>query len=265
MRVTVERMYKYCKENSIKLLSNYNSDFWTDYKSNYDKFDKIFKRLFASFYPLSDDYEDVESAVEDFVEDVFNHLLINDKKYSELYRINVLDDSTYSMLDNYNVTETMSRTTQDSGSATSGARTDTSTVNTGSHTDNNSLSYGATRTKTLNGVSPFDDAHLGSSGSHISVADMYDNTSSVTESESHTDTQGMTYGAQTDTSNVTKGAQTDSTTNNGSENYTLTRVGNIGVQTPTDILDKHKNFWSVFEFYNFIFMEIAKELLLIGG
>ncbi len=93
---------------------------------------------------------------------------------------------------------------------------------------------------------------------------MYDNTSSATETDSHTDTNTIQYGAQTDSASVVKGAQSDATSNTGTESYTLTRVGNIGVQTPTDILDKHKNVWSKYEFYEFIFREIADALLMIG-
>lgn len=247
------------------MLSEYTADFWAEYKTNYKVYDRAFKRLFSSFYPFDEDSRDIETVVENFQDSVYAHLLLNDKKYSELYRINVLDDSTYSMLDNYNVTETMQRTTTDSGSIVQGQRVDNSTVNTGAHTDSNSYTYGSTRTKTLNGVSPYDEEHQGSSGSHISVADMYDNNSSITEEESHTDSSSSTYGAQADTSQVTKGSQTDTTSNNGSENYTLTRVGNIGVQTPTDILDKHRTFWSAYEFYEYIFKEISSELLSIGG
>ena len=50
---------------------------------------------------------------------------------------------------------------------------------------------------------------------------------------------------------------------NGTEEYTLTRKGNIGVQTGADILKRHYDFWRPYEFYSFIFGEIAKELLIV--
>lgn len=265
MTKTVEDMYNYCKANNVELLSNYNADFWADYRTNFGQYDFLFRRLFRSFvYFMQPQSNNISELVDDFRLEVKTHLLVNDKKYSELYRINVLDDSTYSMLDNYNVTETLNRSTSENGTVNSGQRTDTSSNTSGAHTDSNSAVMGATKTKTLNGISPYNEEHQGSSGTHISIADMYDNTSSATETDSHTDTNTIQYGAQTDSASVVKGAQSDTTSNTGTESYTLTRVGNIGVQTPTDILDKHKNFWTKFEFYEFIFREIADALLMIG-
>lgn len=59
------------------------------------------------------------------------------------------------------------------------------------------------------------------------------------------------------------GAREDTTTGSGTEKYTLTRKGNIGVQTATDMLRKHNDFWKPYEFYDMIFKDICKELLII--
>ena len=55
-----------------------------------------------------------------------------------------------------------------------------------------------------------------------------------------------------------------SQTNSGTENYTLTRKGNIGVTAATDVMQKHVDFWSKFNFYHYVFGVIAKELLTVG-
>ena len=61
---------------------------------------------------------------------------------------------------------------------------------------------------------------------------------------------------------MTKGVQNNTHTGNDKETYTMSRVGNIGTMTGTDILRKHSDYWTHYEFYTYIFREIAKELLL---
>ena len=69
---------------------------------------------------------------------------------------------------------------------------------------------------------------------------------------------------------ISSGARSDSQqygsqTNSGSENYTLTRKGNIGVMTSSDVIQKHIGLWESFNFYHYVFGVIAKELLTVGG
>lgn len=309
MKVTVKQIYNYCKAHNTKMLSNYTSTFWNEYKSNSTRYDFLFMRLFKSFEYIETDFETLDDAVEDFISSVYAHLLVNDKKYSELYRINVLDDSTYSMLDNYNLTETMTKQDSNSVTLSVGEQTDSSSQSVGERTDSNSQSVGArtdqltmvrdthtdtlttdldeVRTKQLNGVSPFDRATPDSGTGGVSVGGMYDATSSDTQTNPRTDVSTQEYGqhtdtdtnvvgaqtvtgsnvvgAQTVTGSVTNGSRTDHTTGSSNESYTLTRVGNIGIQTPTDILDKHRTFWSAFEFYEYIFQQLSYDYLEIGG
>lgn len=67
-------------------------------------------------------------------------------------------------------------------------------------------------------------------------------------------------GARSDGGSAITGSQT----NSGTENYTLTRKGNIGVSTATDMMRKHVDFWENFNFYHYVFGIIAKELLTAG-
>lgn len=91
----------------------------------------------------------------------------------------------------------------------------------------------------------------------------------------HVDTEGQridttsqrqdTKGQRQDTS----GSRTDTTLQHvdthENDEWTLTRKGNIGVQTAGDILRIHTEFWTeTYKFMNMIFDDIAKELLMIG-
>lgn len=225
---TVKDMYKYTSDNTLKLLSDYNADFWADYKTNYARYDKLFCRLYRSwFYFLQEHDETIAQITTNFTADVYAHLLLNEKKYSELYRINVIDDTKYSLLDNYDMTESMDRDTTSNNTNTYGQRTDQD--NTGMQT------YSEEKTVAAYNESSYqpDNNTTGSTGSR---------------QDSHI-----------------KGSQSDTLNNTGTEDYTLHRYGNIGVSTATDMMAKAKDFWTVWEFYEMIFRDIARELLMIGG
>lgn len=227
---TVKDMYDYAHSNNLKLLSNYNADFWEEYINNSTRYDKLFRRLFLSFkYFLQDKNDSLETITTDFIDDVYNHLMMNSKKYSELYRINIVSDDDYSITDNYNMIEVMDK---------DGSKDDMITL--GERTDSNNVQVGAQTSTQNNTVSPFDSENF-----------YNDNASSFNN------------GARTDTGTTVKGLEEDSTNTQYEENYTLTRRGNIGIQTATDIMQKHVQFWDIWNFYEFIFKEIAKELLII--
>lgn len=227
---TVKDMYDYAHSNNLKLLSNYAGDFWEEYINNSSRYDKLFRRLFLSFkYFLQDNNDSLENITTEFIDEVYNHLMLNDKKYSELYRVNILEDENYSIVDNYNVTEVMDK---------DGSRDDKITL--GSRTDTTNTTIGAQTSSQNNTVSPFDSENF-----------YNDNASSFNN------------GARSDSGTSVKGLEEDSNNTQYEENYTLTKKGNIGIQAPVDILNKHKMFWNVWEFYEYIFKEIAKELLII--
>ena len=220
---TVKELYEYSSDNNQKLLSNYNSTFWSDYNTNYQRYDSIFERFFSSFEYLRSKDDDVSVAFNKFTNDVYNHLLINDKKYSELYRVNVISDDIYSLTENYDITETMDKDISDENENSYGAREDT-----------NSNTSGSTSTGK---VSPYDSENY------------------------YNDNQLLEEGENEGT--FTKGAQSDTLNKTYAEDYTMRRHGNIGVQTVTDMLKKHRDFWSVWDFYEYIFKDIAKELLIV--
>lgn len=219
--ITVNDMYTYANANNVKLLSNYNADFWSDYRTNYARYDKLFKRLYKSFiYFMQEKGESVAEITTNFADDVLSHLMLNTKKYEELYRINELSDASYSLLDNYNVSESLVKN---------------ETFNKGARTDSTSSTLGEQSSTNTKEVSPYDTENF------------YNDSESTQLLSDRTDTGSFTSGAQADTS---------------SENYTLTKKGNIGVMTGSDMLEKHKRFWNMYEFYSYIFGEIAQELLM---
>ena len=226
---TVNDMYKYANANNMLLLSNFNATFWQDYINNHSRYDKLFRRLYYNFrYFMQEcdtDLDDIADITTEFIDDVYNHLMANKKKYEELYRIHVITDEEYSITDNYHIIETMDRDTTSTDDNVYGARTDTDVRGNQSNT-------------TESDVSPYDNENFYNEGK-------------VTD----------TIGSRTDS--LTKGSHTDALANTGTEDYTMTRRGNIGVQTGTEMLDKHNRYWDKYKFYEYIFACICADLLLV--
>ena len=247
----VKDIYASAKNNNRKLLSEYGSDFWAGYKANYQYFDRLFMKKYASLIPIDQDYsEGVQSIQEDFTFDVYAWLLANDKKYTELYRINsIADDTAYSLTNNVDYTETTTRdVTFDKGSQENVLDGET---NYGQQVvdDDKELTYGATSGTDTKSVSAYNSG-------------TYDPDEQVSSSTTqHIDSQdnSMTYGAHKDERDdtYTEGARQDVT----DEDITVHKVGNMGVQTVDDMLLKHWDNWNLFDFYGVIFEDIAKNLL----
>lgn len=108
----------------------------------------------------------------------------------------------------------------------------------GSRSDSGSMTTGAQTNTTTGKVSPYDSETF-----------YNDNQASISTGERQ-DSSSNTYGSQS---------------NSGTEDYTLTRKGNIGVMTVQDMLKKQNDFWSSFNFYHYVFGVIAKELLTVGA
>ena len=209
---TVKEMYEVTKIAGTPLLSNFNAVFWTDYIEHYTELDRYFARRYRSFrYFPQEDTDTVEVVTQNFTSSVYEHLLVNKKRYEELYRVQSVNDTDYMLLDNYNVNETVTKEGSGNGSIVSGERED--------------KLFNTTK------VSPFDSENF--------------------------------YNDTTNDGSTRKGAETDTTSNAYNETVTSNKKGNIGVQTGADMLGKHTNYWKNFDFYNLVFSEIAKELLLV--
>ena len=209
---TVKEMYEVTKSAGTPLLSNFNDVFWNDYIEHYTELDRYFARRYSSFrYFAQEESDTIEVVTQNFTSSVYEHLLVNKKRYEELYRVQSVNDNEYMLLDNYNVNETVTKEGSGNGSIVSGERED--------------KIYNTTM------VSPFDSENF--------------------------------YNDTTSDGSTRKGSETDTTTNAYNETVTSTKKGNIGVQTGADMLGKHTDYWKNFDFYNLVFSEIAKELLLV--
>lgn len=291
----MEDIYEYCKENSQKMLSNFDADFWQDYLDNSSYFDRLFKNTYRSFIPFNAQEDTIDRTATAWGIDVYSWLLANEKRYEELYRLQELTDEEEPVSYNYDMTETYTGTT----SSTEGARSDThsetrnygaesenitTSETLGAHTDthNNSNSYGATSGDNVQGsainstehkVSAYNSStYIGKDSDNENQGQRTDTHSEAAHSDTlnltdtfaqrqNSGTEGRSKTAHSDSISGTsgKGAQT----NSGTEGHTLTRKGNIGTQTGADIAMKHQELWMNFSFYKIIFDEIANEFLRI--
>ena len=324
--ITVNDMYKDARSSNAPLLSNYGAPFWSEYVSDFSNYDRVFNRLYKSFeYFLQEEDDSVSECRSNFTEDVKCLLIANSKNYSELYRTYRIDDSIYSLTDNYDVTETYSgnkltsiesrlgsRTDNTETSDVIGSKTDsientdiigainnTETMNNGAKNTNENTTYGAKNTnentiygsgssETVGEVSPMDSNMFYNNNKNSTTTSEKTDSKQITNA-AFTDSKQTTYSTFTDskiineaertnTSNdvvnsgeqnnssknkYIKGEQSDTHNHDETESYNIRKRGNIGVQTATDMISKHNQFWNSYEFYTLIFKDICKELLSI--
>ena len=192
MLKTVKEMYESAVLKDTALLSTYNGDFWNEYIVNHKEYDRLFMRMFKSFkYFLQDGNESIDDVLTNFIEDVKLHLMVNSKKYSELYRTYIVKDDDYMLLDNYNVKETMNKQNSYEGSDVLGERDDITNDTIGAITTNTTNTIGATTTNTTSTIGE-------QSNSEIKKVSPYD--SNEFSNESGTDSS---FGTRSDSGNTT--------------------------------------------------------------
>ena len=250
--ITVEDMYNKSIESGSKLFPLLNLDFWNGYSENSEIFDRRFCNLYRSFFYYAQRENDtVESVLQKFKDYVGDFLYFNSKKYSELYRINNISDTAYSITDNYSTTETLEKESTNTSSEVIGEKADTETTSYGSRQDNSSTTLGSQTNTTTDKVSTYDSE------------DFYNKTNTEDSLSERTDSTSSNIGEHTDTTTSNSGEQTNTTNETSTESYTLTKKGNIGVKTVSEILNEHNNFWISFSFYDRIFKDICSECLLV--
>lgn len=256
----VRDLYKEAKKDEDYLLSQFvaslasTEDFWKPYRENYTYFDRYFANKYGSLIPLNqDESEDIADLLDNWQDDVFSFLMVNKKRYMELFRVETIpDDDAYSLTNNVDYTETTERdVTFNKGRQVNELDGET---NYGQQVvdDDKEFNYNTTNTQgstTTNSTSAYND-------SGYTATDK-----SETDINGFTDTQdnSVTYGSHKDERDdeYTEGAREDTT----DEDITVHKVGNMGVQTVDDMLNKHWNNWDRFKFYDLIFEDIAKNLL----
>lgn len=256
----VKDLYKKAADLNTELLSNYvpsllpAEDFWSDYRTNHAYFDKYFMKKYASLIPMDqEDASDLASLLTAWKYDVQSLLIVNKKRYTELFRVNTIpDNDAYSLTNNVDYTETTGRdVTFNKGQQQNVLDGET---NYGQQVvdDDKSLQYNTTNSQgstTTNSTSAYND-------SSYTPTDK-----SETSVNGYTDVEdnSMTYGAHKDERDdtYTEGARRDTT----DEDIVVHKVGNMGVQTVDTMLMGHVNVWENFKFYDLIFEDIAKNLL----
>lgn len=204
-------------------------DFWEEtYEANTAVYDREFARRYTSFeYFDFMEADTIAEARENFHADVLSILTFNKKRYEEMYRVFLVEDEDDPITCNYDMTET---TGAQHTSSVKGEQTNTTGAQentTGAQTDTHN-------------VAPYNSGTLTAESSDVSG--------------SRTDN----FGEREDTD----GERTDTY---DSDEWTLTRKGNIGVQTAADILRLHTQYWTeTYKFFNLIFDDIAKQLLMVG-
>ena len=239
----IKDLYLHAQQESADLLpASVGMDFWDEVYTGTDKpvIDREFARRFSGFtyydFLMPDD---VSTSLADLKSDITSILTFNKKRYEEMYRVFLVSDEDDPITYNYDMTET-----------TGAQHTETtygqSTFTKGSET--------FTKGQQENTNGQITDSH--------NVAPYNSLTATMPESEDITSSQTITEGQRSDTEGQrvdTTGEHTDET---DSDEWTLTRKGNIGVQTAADILRIHTEYWTEkYKFLQLIFDDICKQLL----
>lgn len=276
----VKDLYDYCRENALPLLSTYSSSFWGEYILNYEKYDRMFEHMYKSFRYFNQDplkQSSIDEVVIDFIDDISDYLLMHEKKYTELFKIQLLN---YGNIQYDFYTEQTANTIKNIvGNYKYGSRRDINGIVVGSRLDNGVTNYGS-RVDTV-------DNNYGSQTSSENTevenkkmafdSTAYENnsksiTSATTNTGSHNDTERSTRGSYTDTTSNSigsqsssntfdKGEQTDDENRNENENERIYIKGYK--ENPVKNLEMFRRYWNGYSFYGDIFKDIAKEILLV--
>lgn len=268
MKAKIKDIYTYAKSNNLKLFGDVSAfSFMDEYNSNSVALDYLFSKKFSSFLFLTDFPKSATLAnvYADFTTAVNAHLVLNNKRYSELYRVQLLAENAYDIVNNYDLHENVSRETSGSNSLSRGARSDSDAYgakstsdNYGARTDSTTVENGAQSSTTEKEVAGFNSPdYVDADKESVSIAANTSGGSTTKGAQADTHTEQ----ARTDTHTI--GAQTESGTNSGNETITSRRYGNIGVQTPADVIGGHIRLWDAFNFYGIIFKELSQEFLLL--
>lgn len=234
---TVKDMVEHAREEELPLLSTFNhgetGDFWEEYRNNYTSYDNFFKILYKSYRFFDQDIEDVNHTLNkvtgDFTSAVYEFLNTNKKKYEELYRVQILQDTDYDMLGNINYQRQETNTMNSNGSNVYGQRQDTINTTLGARIDTSEEK-----------VSAFND-------------DDYTSANKTTDNK----------GQQQDSETSVKGAETDTTSNASIGSVNVTVKGKDNSKSNASSIREHISVWDKYEFYGKIFRDIAVALLLV--
>ena len=258
---TIKDIYDYRREDNSPMLSPFEPagdiDFWKPYRDNFPYFDRLFMKKYRSWFPM-DQEGDIEEVAVDFAYDVKSWLMINTKRYAELYRIETIpDDEKYSLTDNVYEHEVVETDFGKKVTFNKGEQEikDEGSIDYGLHETETGVTQnlGATEKTTENSTSAFNESTYTPVDKSVVSDDAIENgTTTEFSDKAHKDETANTR---------TDGAREDTTEDSGTETVTRDRAGNIGTVTVPKIFEDQKNFWQDFAFFDFIFSEITRELL----
>ena len=222
-------LYKDLGSGETLLPTNTGFTFWEAiYTAQSAVMDREFARRFAGFEYF--DFLNATSKTDakaDLRADVLSILTFNKKRYEEMYRIFLVDDEDFPFIYNYDMTET------------TGAQ----------HTE---TEYGATQDTKGQQINTLGEQTL----SH-NVAP-FNSTTAQLDSSDVNGQQQNTEGQRVDSSL----AHTDQF---DSDEWTLSRRGNIGTQNAANIAEDFTAYWTeMYKFMQLIFDDICKQLLFVG-
>lgn len=255
----VIELYKGLTAGSKLLPTSTGFSWWESaYTANAGALDREFTRRYKNF-KYFDFLEDCDTtlaeSITDFKADVLSILTLNQKKYAELYRIYTITDDDLPISYNYDMTET-------TGKQHTETKYGEHETEYGAH----EFEYGATQEtkgQQTNTYGATSDTH---SVAPFNATDSF-TPESKDESAQYTNTDGQRIDsalAHTDTDKSHTDTDKEHTDEYDADEWTLTRKGNIGVQTGADIARIFENFWINNKFMLLIFEDICKQLLFIG-
>ena len=251
--------------------TNTSFDFWDDvYGAASAEYDREFARRYKNF--LFFDFLEAETtsdALTNFKADVLSILTFNKKRYEEMYRVFCVTDDEDPLTYNYDMVETTGaqHTETEYGATSQTKGQETFTKGQETFTKGEELLTKGSQSNTIGGTT---NTHA---VAPYNVSTLTPESSDTTTQQSNTEGQRIdTEGQRIDTNSLrqdTNSARTDTalahTDQTDSDEWTLTRRGNIGVQTASDMLRLHTQYWTEqYKFMQLIFDDIAAQLLLIG-
>lgn len=251
--------------------SNTNFDFWDEvYGAASAEYDREFARRYKNF--LYFDFLEAETtsdALTNFKSDVLSILTFNKKRYEEMYRVFLVEDEDDPITYNYDMIETTGaqHTETEYGATSQTKGQETFTKGQETFTKGEEQLTKGSQSNTVGGTT---NTH---SVAPYNVQTLTPESSDEITQQSNTEGQRIdTEGQRIDTNSQrqdTNSARTDTalahTDQVDSDEWTLTRRGNIGTQTAADILRLHSTYWTEqYKFMQLIFDDIAAQLLLIG-
>lgn len=276
--ITVKDMATVAKTANRPLLSDYDGDFWAEYRTNFKRWDAAFARRYASFFNYVQ-MDTAEETTDDFTDAVYMHLWLNNKKYSELYRLAMLDGME--ITNSYNVTTTETRSETRTGENVKGAETETHTITAenkadvtgstsetvGARHDYTTFAKGEETGETINKVSPYnaDGEFQDNTASQSTSGTRLDNgTSDTGEQSNSSDTATATTTTENRSDAANRSDRHDTATETATATATTERHGNIGNSTQATNAQAYVDFWNNLEcLYDKIFNDIAAALLCV--